>query len=237
MPDDPGESAPTEAPAVSSRRRKWIEIAIVVLLAIFPAVRLCFLPAPEEMTEADYWRFDYAFLCLELVLSLLWILPAGVLILVAPEGPPHFGVRKPRWKSDLGLGVIGMLLCLAAYHGLNPLLVKVGWQERGGFILPVQDASEAFFCVICTFISCFGQELTCRAHLQTRLGDLLGPWIGIPASIALFTSFHLYQGAGGVAHAAAFGLILALLFRFSKSLWTCVVAHTLWNISVFMVPQ
>ncbi|KAF0246828.1 MAG: abortive infection [Planctomycetota bacterium] len=235
-PDIPGDAPSSANPSAASCRRKWIEIAIVVLLTIVPAVRLGLLQISEGESDQDLWRFDYAFLAMEFALALLWILPAGVLILVAPEGLGNFGVRKLKWKADFGLGVVGTLLCLAAWYGLNPLFAKWGWQQQGNFMAPVEDVWEAIFCVLSTIISCFGQELSCRAHLQTRLSEALRPWIGIPVAVALFTSFHIYQGAAGVAHAAVFGLILALLFRFSKCVWPCIVAHTLWNLAVYLVP-
>lgn len=185
-------------------------------------------PEPETFsTESAAWLF---------ATSMAWLVPAGLVILASPEGPRAFGVRKPRWAMDFGLGVCGMLVCLAAWHALAPIfrhLHAVPAFRRDES--PIHDGGDAVLFFFVTTLGCFAEELNCRAFLQTRLTQLLGLPLGVASSVALFSCVHVWMGPVGLATAVILGLVFSLLFRISRSIWPGFVAHLLWNIAALLL--
>lgn len=57
--------------------------------------------------------------------------------------------------------------------------------------------------------------------------------IGLPLLVRV--SYHLYQGPVGAVWILTFGLLFALLYVRTGSLWPPVFAHILWDIVPFVV--
>ncbi|MBL8514270.1 MAG: CPBP family intramembrane metalloprotease, partial [Betaproteobacteria bacterium] len=53
-----------------------------------------------------------------------------------------------------------------------------------------------------------------------------GTWGGVLLSSAIFGIAHAYQGRTGVLRTAIVGLMVAVLFVVSGSLWLAIVLHT-----------
>ena len=70
-----------------------------------------------------------------------------------------------------------------------------------------------------------------RAYLITRLERLLSSrWVAVAVTIAVFASYHVYEGATGTMCAAASGLVYGVAFCWSRRLWPICVAHAIHNI-------
>ncbi len=78
----------------------------------------------------------------------------------------------------------------------------------------------------------FVEEILYRGFGITRLERILGdPWLAALLVAGAFSLGHLYQGTLGALRAGVLGFLLALPFLYTGSLWPCIVAHALLDMS------
>jgi uncharacterized protein len=115
--------------------------------------------------------------------------------------------------------VVGLLWLFGSYHvqGVNP---NVDW-------LP-----EVLVAGIGAGI---GEEVLTRGVLFRVTEEGLGTWWALAISAAFFGLAHIFNpGAtwwSSAAIAIEAGILLALLFHVTRSLWTCIGVHAAWNIT------
>jgi membrane protease YdiL (CAAX protease family) len=97
------------------------------------------------------------------------------------------------------------------------------------FLLPEGlSAINAFFMLILAgIIAPFGEELLFRGVLYTFIRERWGIWIGVFVSALLFGLIHGDLAVGSTAF--ILGIVTALVFEYSKSLWTAVIVHAINN--------
>jgi hypothetical protein len=117
------------------------------------------------------------------------------------------------------------LITILAYFALGQPLEN----PQLDFLLPeglsAFDALAMLF--LAGFAAPFGEELFFRGVLYSMLRERWGVWIGVLVSSFLFGLIHgnLAVGLTGFL----LGILTALVFEYSKSLWTAVLVHTLNN--------
>jgi CAAX protease family protein len=84
-------------------------------------------------------------------------------------------------------------------------------------------------------IVAFGEEMVFRGYFMNRITDLAGKtrtgWVlALLGSSAIFGLAHGYQGVAGIISTAEVGLLLGLLYLFSKrNLWANIVCHGVFD--------
>ena len=117
------------------------------------------------------------------------------------------------------------LITILAYFALGQPLEN----PQLDFLLP--EGLSAFNALAMLFLAGFaapfGEELLFRGILYAMLRERWGIWIGVLVSSFLFGLIHgnLAVGLTGFL----LGILTALVFEYSKSLWTAVLVHTLNN--------
>jgi uncharacterized protein len=88
-----------------------------------------------------------------------------------------------------------------------------------------------------------GEELLFRGVLYRLVEEGLGSWVALLVSAAFFGAVHLNNpGAtlwAGLAIAIEAGILLALIYLVTRSLWVCMGLHAAWNFTqgtVFGIP-
>jgi uncharacterized protein len=161
-----------------------------------------------------------------------------------PQPWQYLGFRKPYHYNYLVLGIIVMLAAipLVEYIGLiNKNLIlnndTTQWMKeleesanrQIRFMLKDRTVSEYILNLI--FIAVFaavGEELFFRSVLQRLFIKLTkNPWIGIILAALLFSGFHLQFY--GFFPRLLLGVILGILYWFSGSIWTAIVAHFVYD--------
>jgi membrane protease YdiL (CAAX protease family) len=111
---------------------------------------------------------------------------------------------------------IGLLAVLGAYHvtGQNPLAVAIA--------------------PIFTFAAIgFGEEVVVRGILFRLLEKVLGTWLALATSAALFGIAHAMNphssAISTIAIALEAGILLAAAFMFTRRLWLPIAIHFGWN--------
>ncbi len=85
-------------------------------------------------------------------------------------------------------------------------------------------------------VAVFLEEFVMRGFLMSRFTQLnWRPWTSILVSSALFASYHIYQGPVSVSVIFVDGIVFALAFRITKSVWPVFVAHWLIDMIIFFI--
>ncbi|HWY17635.1 MAG TPA: type II CAAX endopeptidase family protein [Solirubrobacteraceae bacterium] len=148
----------------------------------------------------------------------------------------QFGLRPPGvgWKSAIGyialLTVLFLILSAIWAAVFNPepekLLEQLGANEATSLLL----LSAALTCVVAPIC----EELLFRGYVFTALRGWRGTWPAAVITGAVFGLVHLGSApALDLVPLAVLGFGLCLLYRYTGSLYPCIVAHSLNNSLAF----
>ncbi len=170
----------------------------------------------------------------------------GAVFLVGPRRRDvnwrGFGLRPitPRWvAASVGLGALCAVLAGITIASIQTLLDRpvsspqLPFLAPGGFSWIALGAMMALAGVLAPF----GEELFFRGLLYRWLRQRWGVPAGVGLSSLLFGAIH---GFAEVAVGAFLvGVVLALVFERSRSLWTCAIVHAIFNCTsiTFMFAQ
>lgn len=150
----------------------------------------------------------------------------------------ELGFRRPgSWLKLVAVGVaLGVLLRLLMKAVVMPLLGAEPVNQQYGDLAGNAAALPAVILAIVAG-SGFGEETLYRGYLFERLGKLLGAGRGAAALIVLLTSswfaavHYASQGMLGVAQAMLLGIVLGVLYAWTRQLWLCMVIHASFNLA------
>jgi membrane protease YdiL (CAAX protease family) len=164
------------------------------------------------------------------------------------QGWNAVGLHRVSGGWTIAAVIVG-LLCV-----ILPILVFLAierWRGRSvsntqnEFLLPteesiqaVADASRQFpwpgilgMVLLVGIAVPFCEELLFRGVLFSWLAKHLGLGLGVLLSSVVFGLAHLRSGRVVAGFASAFGVVMALTFYWSDSLWTPVIIHTIVNLT------
>lgn len=162
----------------------------------------------------------------------LQVVPALLAYLIVVRGIERRRLRELAWRDLpaygaggllLGFGVIsiavGVLWLAGSYHviGTN---AHVDW--AGGLLVAGVGAGV-------------GEEIVTRGVLFRMLEEGLGTWWALLASAAFFGAMHLGNPGASTWSSVAImieaGLLLALVYQVTRSLWASIGLHLAWNVA------
>lgn len=137
---------------------------------------------------------------------------------------------------ELGLGLAIGALLFAAMTGIVALL--------GGFELLGLRGMGAFWSMLALAVfSGVFEEILFRGIVFRQLEALLGSWIALALSSALFGALHIFNpGAtlfSSLSIAVEAGILLGAAYMLTRRLWLAIGIHAAWNFTqgwVFSVP-
>ena len=146
-----------------------------------------------------------------------------------PPAQPSFA----RLSVPAGV-VLGLLVCF----GLSVLLPTLGSATREDPLILKLCFSAAQQPLLLFDLAVLGplrEELLFRAFLFGRLCRLLGPMPAYAVSSSVFGLMHWSPDSVKVVECVASGLVLALSYRLTLSLWTPIVIHVVNNALVALL--
>ncbi len=151
------------------------------------------------------------------------------------EALRRLGFRDLGWRL-IGLGAIAWVIYLFCALALSPLLSPEQedvTKEIGGDSGSALATIAAGFLII--VVAPVSEEVFFRGFMYAGLRRSLPVAVAALISAAFWGSLHLSGGNVGVAiQLAVFGVILALLYERSGSLWATIFAHALNNTVAFL---
>jgi uncharacterized protein len=199
----------------------------VEIPALLLGARITSSHTPGAVTIADTLVQDVGFVCAAVFFAQL----GGRAV-----GAWQFGLRRPGggWRRAAGL-VLVLLVAFIALSALwsaivhpeeEKLLEKLGSDEGTGLLV----LSAALTCVVAPIC----EELLFRGFIFTALRNWRGTLPAALITAILFGGVH-YSSAPALdlVPLAGLGFGLCLLYRYSGSLYPCIVAHSLNNSLAF----
>lgn len=196
-------------------------LATVFLLVLMPALGLVQISSLRKAAARNVSKLGiYASSAVN-----IWFI-GGVAVLASVTSgytPRLLGLFVP------GTGHLVLWTLIAAASGV---LLLIGVRLLGGresalvdLILPRTGVERTAFVGL-SLSAGVGEELAYRSFLIPALTVASGHiWIGAAISAAAFGMVHSYQGALGVARAAALGFVLAVPFVVTGSVLPSMIAH------------
>jgi len=223
-------------PAEASRWQRW--------LVFSPGARLVFFSALLVVASMLWWLVPsgpssdpFAIGLRGLGLRAAAPLLAYLMLVKLIERRPVRDLALRRLMPEVALGlaagallfsaVVGALWLLGSYHvvGSNP------------------EAHWLLAAVTVGLGAGIGEEIICRGALYRIIEEGLGSWIALLVSALFFGAAHLNNpGAtlwAGLAIAIEAGVLLALIYLVTRSLWICIGLHAAWNFmqgTVYGIP-
>jgi membrane protease YdiL (CAAX protease family) len=200
---------------------------VVDLPAVALGANLTTSHTPPGLAIADTFVQDVAF-----VLAAVFCAQLGGRAVRAWQ----LGLRPPRvgWRRAalMSLGLIILFIVLNAIWGVlfNPgkekILEQLGSNESAGLLV----LSAALTCVVAPI----AEEILFRGFIFTALRSWRGTFPAAVITGLLFGAVHAGSApALDLVPLAALGFGLCLLYRYSGSLYPCIVAHSLNNSIAF----
>ena len=213
----------------------WVDhVFVAVLLLILPLyARHNFRRLKARLEEGDRGQLVRTYRGTVLRQA---VVGATLLTLWLPQG---------RDLSALGLGrptgtgfLVGALITtlLLTYAGLQVVAVSRSTSMREhvrerlvatglSSLVPLTKAEYRIFAAVAVSAGVW-EELIFRGFLIAYLAHFVGAPAGVLLAAAAFGFGHLYQGFGGVLKTGFVGLMVALLFLLTGSLWLSMLVHT-----------
>jgi membrane protease YdiL (CAAX protease family) len=228
--DDRDQSAPR------TTAQLWLEVLAVLSLFYLPALffgTVSLWEQDEKQTPMILRELHY------LIYSIQEVCPLLLIIALTKDRWSLFGIVRPKWITDLLIGLVLWMLGMMAYNKV--FAISVPYMSENSTTAALAGLShwgptEYLILFISYCINSFKQELFMRGYLIPRFERLLGAtWLAVLASSILFSSYHIYQGFGGVINAFVFGAVYAIAFCAFRRIWPLCIGHTLHNFLISII--
>ncbi len=216
----------------------WLTLALMGVL--YPAISVLFSEDPSVTLRSLNDTMRLIMLLGTIVIQ--WI---GFIIIVAAVELERTGLQGLGFKRiraiDFAWAGAFLLASNLLLSGLAWVLAQMGMPMSGDikFLIP-EDAVGRVVWVGVSITAGVVEETAFRGYLMTRFRLLgkLRSWVA-PAIISsiIFGSLHAYQGLPGMIVITAYGLLFALLYIRTGSIWPCIIAHFFQDLSALFIPQ
>lgn len=171
---------------------------------------------------------------------LMQLIPAMVAYLILVKAIERRPMREFAARDIPTLGVAGLLLGAL----LISAVVLVLWLAGSYHVTATNPGVNWLPAVLTTGLGAgIAEEIITRGVLFRAVEEGLGTWWALAISALLFGAAHIFNpGAtlwSSLAIAIEAGVLLALLYHVTRSLWPCIGLHAAWNVTqgtVFGIP-
>ncbi|MDQ6766766.1 MAG: CPBP family intramembrane metalloprotease [Candidatus Eremiobacteraeota bacterium] len=164
---------------------------------------------------------------------ILWSLTALALYALRLHNlePTYVGLRPPRHIAELAFGLLTLLAPLLAHFSGARRVLEGDYARALRAVVPAGAAQWiAFIPVAASAGIC--EEFLYRGYALTILSSLTGSVVaGALLSSIAFGAGHAYQGRSGVVGATITGLLYAIIFLATGSLYPCMLGHFVQDIA------
>lgn len=205
---------------------------------------------PNAMLKPEYYNVN---MVLQGVSTfIIFLLPAVTVATICYKNANDFLGLNTRFNSKQILTVLAILLSTFYFAGavaeLNRLIpLPAEWEKKFKAYEQTRQAQEAAFLninstykfflslLIMAVLPAIFEEIYFRAGLQNILTRWFGkPWVAIIITSVIFSLIHLSYY--GFLVRFSLGIILGLIFYYSKNVWLPILFHFLFNgIQVLLV--
>jgi len=204
-----------------SRYRFTLFILYLIVFHAFWMGAYVFWVYPWMQSLGDA-TFRYALVNIVIRL-LVWVLPVFLYLRYIDHlDPIEYLKLKHNWKQGIIIGIILFIIDFSGnmvFHGIpHPNMQSLTWNG----------------VLSTSFLIGFIEEIPYRGFILQKFEERVGFWMANLISSLLFLSIHLpgwislhLFRADTVIFVFIFGVVMAIVFKFGKSLWGPIIAHSL----------
>jgi membrane protease YdiL (CAAX protease family) len=160
------------------------------------------------------------------------LLAVGFLIYRGQNPVRLFGLRPANWQRCLGVGLLGIA-------GIFPVILLMQKLLFGWFPEAVGDRTVEFLRTTATsgdwlavvlmaaVVAPLAEEIFFRGYLYGVVRRYGGRWAAIGVTALLFAAIH--GNAVGFAPLVLLGVVFAVAYELTGSLWTNILMHAVFN--------
>ncbi|RUL73130.1 CPBP family intramembrane glutamic endopeptidase [Dyella choica] len=229
MPENIAFRTPASAPAW----QRWLIYSAVARIAIFTAIAIGLGFSVRSVLSSLGWMsktatpLQSALAGLSIELSATVIAYLALVCLIERRSPSELSLRAFPAYGLAGLlsgflifsTVVGVLWLCGSYHVLG-INAHVDWLS--GVLIAGAGAG-------------IGEEIAMRGVLFRIAEEGLGTWWALAISAVFFGVAHIFNPSAtpwsSLAIAIEAGILLALVFHVTRTLWACIGLHAAWNIT------
>jgi uncharacterized protein len=194
-------------------------IYLVVFYAVWVGYVIWIYPWMQSLGDAT---LRYALVNITFRL-LVWVLPVFLYLRhIDHVNPVEYLKLKQNWKQGIIIGIVlSILIFLGSMvrHGLpHPTLQSLTWNN----------------VLSTSLLIGFIEEIPFRGFILQKFEERYGFWMANLISSLLFLGIHLpgwislhLLRADSVISVFIFGVVMAIVFKYGKSLWGPIIAHSL----------
>jgi membrane protease YdiL (CAAX protease family) len=213
-----------------------------MVLKFLPVVSPYTLTQMEKINENSPQQLVATALIVQGILSIsMFLIPAWLFAYLAhPEPNEYIGLRRPGKKNQLLLSVLVMVGAMPLLQGMQNLIGQI---DFGAKIKASQAASESVMnaylnfpsfgaflrgFVVLAIIPAIGEEMFFRGILL-RFGKKRSRTMVFPIFITAVFFAYTHTNIYGFLSIASAGVLLAVIYNLTGSLWCSILAHMFFN--------
>ncbi len=160
------------------------------------------------------------------------LMAVGFLVYRGQNPVTLFGLRPENWRRCLGVGLAGIAGVFPAVLLMEKLLSE-RFPEAGGdrtveFLQTTATSGDWLAVVLmAAVVAPLAEEIFFRGYLYGVLRRYGGRWSAIGVTALLFAAIH--GNATGFVPLALLGVVFALAYELTGSLWTNILMHAVFN--------
>jgi membrane protease YdiL (CAAX protease family) len=219
-------------PDAQRRKRWWIEVGVVMSVAVIPD----FVNAITPYSEDAY--YDQSWSLLSLVARSMMVLSV-IAFVIWNTGEPiaNFGMKAFRPMDiavAIGLFAIFVGIFYLAWYApyLMGFLRDETDMEPSPLPLSHSRPGLSLLIVLASAMNGAAEQVAISGFLLHRLKRLLGSWgLAIVLVSICFGSYHLYQAVHSAVALAIGGAVMGIYVAARGRLWPCVIAHGMLDLA------
>lgn len=228
-------------PATATPWQRWVVFSPFARIAFFAALYVVLIKLVSAGVDAmgivgpGAPRLSRAFGVL--AMQLIPAVAAYTVLVKAIERRPMRELAAADAPTDGLVGIVLGALIMSA-------VVLVLWLAGSYHVTGTNPSVNWLPAVLTTGLGAgIGEEIVTRGVLFRAVEEGLGTWWALAISALFFGAAHIFNpGAtlwSSLAIAIEAGLLLALLYHVTRSLWPCIGLHAAWNVmqgTVYGIP-
>ncbi len=228
----PGQVAFSNPPA-APRWQRWFVFSPAARIVLFVLLMVGFGFAVHAIADGLGWSAKGASPLQQALARLgLQLVPAGLGYWILVRWIERRRVRELDAGDIPTFGAGGLLLGFVLFTTVVGVLWLAGSYHVNGFN---DQVNWAYGLLVAGIGAGIGEEIVMRGVLFRVIEEGMGTWWALVISAAFFGFAHAFNpGAtlwSSVAIMVEAGVLLALLYHVTRSLWACIGLHAAWNIT------